>query len=148
MEDRRQTAAKDGHGAALATRTVGAGLTRPFLGEPRYPRAAVMVTVLGTIHLLVAAATVFVYHELSQGTVRVETNPVKADVTIDGGALPAESRLLPHSFRCPPGRHTVSVTSPGYTGHQTEVMVKAGEIVPLYVSLVPSPLPLPPRGDD
>ena len=82
------------------------------------------------------------------GKVKVNITPagVAATITVDGA--PAQGPEL--SLK--PGRHTITVSAPGYQDATQEVEVKAGGTADVTITLAPtvgpSPTPLPDPGDD
>jgi PEGA domain len=72
--------------------------------------------------------------ELPKGTVTVSSNPIGADVLLDG-AFVGNS---PATLKLSPGKHTISVKLAGYTDWSREISIQSGSDVPLTATLAKS----------
>jgi hypothetical protein len=72
--------------------------------------------------------------------VAVETDPMLANVAVDGAPQPGEA---PMTLKLPPGKHRVTVSSNGYITKDLDLEVKGGEKLKQSITLVKEAPPLP-----
>ena len=78
------------------------------------------------------------------GEVALDTNPMLANVSVDGVVQPGEAPL---TLKLTPGRHRVTVSAKGYQSKDLDIEVKAGDKLKQSVALVreePLPAAVPP----
>jgi hypothetical protein len=78
------------------------------------------------------------------GEVALDTNPMLANVSVDGVVQPGEAPL---TLKLTPGKHRVTVSAKGYQSKDLDIEVKAGDKLKQSVALVreePPPAAVPP----
>jgi len=114
----------------------GTGNFADELGNQRPKRGGVYAALV--VVLVAAGAGGYWYHLTTNRPGRIELSTVPADATvlIDNAKVGDHS---PVSLERPPGPYTLSVTRDGYVRSDQNVELKAGEPLPLSVTLEPSP---------
>ncbi len=80
-------------------------------------------------------ATTYTTTYLNTGTIYIKSNPVGADVYIDGELYgPSPLRLNDTE----PGTHTYLLRASGYSDYTGQIIVKEGEVSPEFVMMSPS----------
>jgi hypothetical protein len=72
----------------------------------------------------------------SFGMISIRTQPVDAEILVDGEAWERSSGTSRLVIQLAPGRHRVEVRKAGFTGYSEEVLIRAGATMTLNVSLL------------
>jgi eukaryotic-like serine/threonine-protein kinase len=114
----------------------GTGNFSDEIGRQRPRRGGIYVAI--AVVVVAAGAGGFWYHTTTNRPGRIELSTVPADATVlvDNAKVGDHS---PVSLERPPGPYTLSVTRDGYVRSDQNIELKAGEPLPLSVTLEPSP---------
>jgi serine/threonine protein kinase len=114
----------------------GTGNFSDELARPRPKRGGLYAAI--AVLVVAGAGGAFWYHSTTNRPGRIELSTVPADavVLIDNAKVGDHS---PVSLERPPGPYTLSVTRDGYVRSDQNIELKAGEPLPLSVTLEPSP---------
>lgn len=96
-------------------------------------RLALCLAVIVPLHASPAHA-----QDRDAGTITVQVRPAGADILIDGERWTGPADNQPLAVRVTRGRHRVEILKPGYQRFVTDMTVRAGETVPINVSLAPA----------
>jgi len=105
-----------------------------FLGDPDASKAGEAKMADAKVRLDALRATL-------NGEMVIDTNPLLGSIAVDGAPQPGEA---PMTLKLTPGKHRITVSSPGYVTKDLDVDVKGGDKLKETVSLVREPPPVAP----
>jgi len=112
-----------------------------------YSCRRVCMYVLGACFVLLLSVLDLGAQEASSGYLKVNSNPGKAGVFVDGNYLgPAKSFGRTRKYAISPGEHEVKLSDPRFKDYTTKVTIQSGKTTTIAPNLDALPVPEPPFG--